>query len=176
MTISRQPILPVRAAVAALVLACAAPAAAQVLGPPPSATKTPTATAPVPGVPPSADWRAALTELKLAPQGDVVRKKRHLEVDATTSDGRRVTVSFDLSGRVWEIEDESYEKSRSRDGSAIDPAVAVQAVARAGFAEPAATEAKKNHTVVRARTQKGEAVDLHVDRAGYIYKQVWMRP
>ena len=42
--------------------------------------------------------------------------------------------------------------------------------------EPAAGEVKKNHTVVRARTQKGEAVDLHVDRGGYIYKQIWVRP
>jgi hypothetical protein len=85
-------------------------------------------------------------------------------------------VSFDPMGRVWEIEDESYEKKRYGDVGAVDPAVAVQAVARAGFTEPAAVEVKKNHTVVRARTQKGEAVDLHVDRGGYIYKQIWMRP
>ena len=124
------------------------------------------------GAQPSADWRAALTELKLAPSGDVVRKKRHMEVDATTADGRRVLVSFDLTGRVWEIEDKFHEKKR--DGRPVDPAAAVQAVARAGFAEPAAGEV--NHTVVRARTQKGEAVDLHVDRGGYIYKQIWVRP
>lgn len=166
----RHPILPVRAAIAALVLACAAPAAAQVLGPPPAPSPTAAAT----GAPPSADWRAAMTELKLAPQGDVVRKKRHMEVDATTADGRRVVVSFDLTGRVWEIEDESHEKKR--DGRPVDPTAAVQAVARAGFAEPATGEVKKNHTVVRARTQKGEAVDLHVDRGGYIYKQIWVRP
>jgi hypothetical protein len=171
MTTTRQLIAsPVRAAVAALVLACAGPVAAQVLGPPP----TPAVGAPSPGAQPSADWRAALTELKLAPSGDVVRKKRHMEVDATTADGRRVLVSFDLTGRVWEIEDESHEKKR--DGRPVDPAAAVQAVARAGFAEPAAGEVKKNHTVVRARTQKGEAVDLHVDRGGYIYKQIWVRP
>jgi len=177
MTITRQLILfPVRAAAAVLILACATPVAAQVLGPPPSAVQPTTAGNAAPGAPPSADWRAALTDLKLVPDGDVVRKKRHLEVDATTSDGRRVTVSFDLSGRVWEIEDESYEKKRSGDGRPIDSAAAVQAVARAGFAEPTAGEVKKNHTVVRARTQKGEAVDVHVDRTGYIYKQIWVRP
>ena len=173
---TRQPILsPLRAAVAALVLACAAPVTAQVLGPPPSATQPPTAGVPTPNAA-SADWRAALTELKLTPSGDVVRKKRHMEVDATTADGRRVVVSFDLTGRVWEVEDESHEKKRNGDGRPVDPAAAVQAVARAGFAEPAAGEVKKNHTVVRARTQKGEAVDLHVDRGGYIYKQIWVRP
>ena len=108
MTTTRQLIAsPVRAAVAALVLACAGPVAAQVLGPPP----TPAVGAPSPGAQPSADWRAALTELKLAPSGDVVRKKRHMEVDATTADGRRVLVSFDLTGRVWEIEDESTKRN-----------------------------------------------------------------
>jgi hypothetical protein len=179
MTTTRQMILsPVRAAVAAVVLTCAGHAAGQVLGPPPSAAQTPIAAvpAPVPGVPPSTDWRASLAELNLAPRGDIVRKKHHMEVDATTSDGRRVVVSFDLMGRIWETEDESHDKNRYGDLRAIDPAVAVQAAARAGFAEPSAVEVKKNHTVVRARTQKGEAVDLHIDRGGYIYKQVWVRP
>lgn len=178
MTTTRQMILsPVRAAVAALVLTCAGHAAAQVLGPPPNVAQPPTAggPAPVPGVQPSADWRASLAELKLEPRGDIVRKKRHMEVDATTADGRRVVVSFDLMGRIWETEDGSYDKKRSRDSRPIDPAAAVQAAARAGFAEPSAIQIKKNHTVVRARTQKGEAVDLHVDRDGYIYKQVWVR-
>ena len=87
-----------------------------------------------------------------------MRKKRHMEVDATTAEGR-VRVFFDLTGRVWEIEDESHGNILM---SAVYLAVS-QAVARAGFAEPAAGEVKKNHTVVRARTQKGEAVDLHVD-------------
>jgi hypothetical protein len=179
MTTTRQMILsPVRAAVAALVLACTGPAAAQVLGPPPSAAQAPTTgvPAPPPGVQPSADWRASLTELKLTPRGDLARKKHHMEMDAITSDGRRVVVSFDLMGRLWEIEDESHDKNRYGDFRAIDPASAVQAAARAGFAEPSAGEVKKNHTVVRARTQKGETVDLHIDRGGYIYKQVWVRP
>lgn len=179
MTTSRQMILsPVRAAATALVLAYAVPAAAQVLGPPPSAAPPPASAvpAPPPGAQPSADWRASLAELKLTPRGDLVRKKHHMEMDAITSDGRRVVVSFDLMGRLWEIEDESHDKNRYGDFRTIDPAVAVQAAARAGFAEPSAGEVKKNHTVVRARTQKGETVDLHVDRGGYIYKQVWIRP
>jgi hypothetical protein len=179
MTTKRQMILSrARAAVTAFVLTCAGHAAAQVLGPPPSAAQTPTAVvpSPVPGVLPSPDWRASLAELKLAPRGDIVRKKHHMEVDATSTDGRRVVVSFDLKGRVWETEDEFHDKNRYGDHRAIDPAVAVQAAARAGFAEPSAVEVKKNHTVVRVRTQKGETVDLHIDRGGYIYKQVWVRP
>jgi hypothetical protein len=179
MMTTRQVILsPVRAAVAALALAYPGHAAAQVLGPPPSAAQPPAAgmPAPAPGVQPSTDWRAALAELKLTPRGDLVRKKHHMEVDATTADGRRVVVSFDLMGRLWETEDESHDKNRYGDFRAVDPAVAVQAAARAGFAEPSAVEVKKNHTVVRARTQKGETVDLHIDRGGYIYKQVWVRP
>jgi len=179
MTTTRQMILsPVRAAAAALALACTAPAAAQVLGPPPTAAQAPAAgvAAPPLGAQPSADWRGSLAELKLTPRGDLARKKHHMEMDAITSDGRRVVVSFDLTGRLWEIEDESHDKNRYGDFRAIDPAAAVQAAARAGFAEPSASEVKKNHTVVRARTLKGETVDLHIDRGGYIYKQVWLRP
>jgi hypothetical protein len=163
------------AGLVAIVLALSGSASAQVLGPPPE--RAPRASSEDPGPRnASADWRTALAGLKLTPRSDLVRKKHHFEVDATTDDGRRVVVSFDLMGHLWEVEDEDHDKDRYGKSRPVDSAAAVQAAGRAGFADASAVETKKNHTVVRARTREGETVDLHVDRGGYIYKQVWVRP
>jgi hypothetical protein len=156
--------LPVAASLAHLPM----PASAQVLGPPPV---PPVQTQPGQ---PAADWRQTLTDLKLTPQGGLERKRRHSEVDAVTPDGRRVTVSFDPQGRIWEIEAEDHEKDRYGDRQPLDTGAAVEAVRRAGFQEPALQETKRHHSVVRARTDKGAIVDLHVDRGGVIYRQVWV--
>lgn len=151
-------------------------ATAQVLGPPPSSAPVVVPVGPIaPSTTPAVDWRAALAELKITPRGTLISKKHHMEVDATTQDGRRVIVSLDLAGRLWEIEDEYHDKSRYENSRPVDSSAAIQAAARAGFVEPVAVEVKKNHTVVRARNRKGEAVNLHVDRSGYIYKQIWVR-
>jgi hypothetical protein len=156
--------LPVAATLAHLPM----PAAAQVLGPPPAPQ-----TQVQPGQP-AADWRQTLGELKLTPQGVLERKRHHSEVDAVTADGRRVTVSFDPQGRIWEIEVEDHDKYRYGDSRPLDTGAAVEAARRAGFQEPALYETKRHHAVVRARTDKGATVDLHVDRGGVIYKQVWI--
>jgi hypothetical protein len=166
---------PVPVALVVLALALGGFASAQVLGPPPDRAARVPSEVPAPR-PTPADWRTTLAGLRLTPQGDLVRKKHHSEVSATTSDGRHVIVSFDPMGHLWEIEDENHDKHRYGESRPVDPAAAVQAAGQAGFTEPSVVETKKNHTVVRARTREGEAVDLHVDRGGYIYKQVWLRP
>jgi hypothetical protein len=170
----RQTTYPIRAALVALAVALGGSASAQVLGPP-SDRASRAASEDLAPRRALADWRTTLAALKLNPHGDLVRKK-HSEVTATTADGRRVAVSFDLMGNLWEVEDENHDKHRYGESRPVDPAAAVQAAGRAGFAETSVVETKKNHTVVRARTREGEAVDLHVDRGGYIYKQVWLRP
>lgn len=176
MSIARLTLSLLAAASMTTALALSGPGMAQVLGPPPS--PAPALAGPAPGAPatePAGDWRAVLADLKLATRGAPIRKKHHMEVGASTEDGRAVIVSFDLAGRLWEVEDEHHDKKRSEDYRPVDPSAAVQAASRAGFGEAAPVEVKKHHTVVRARTKKGEAVDLHVDRSGYIYKQVWLR-
>jgi hypothetical protein len=155
--------LPVALALAVL----PALAGAQVLGPPPSPR------AEGPSSPQAADWRVVLSDLKLTPRGELQRKKHHSEIDAVTGDGRRVSVSFDLQGRISEIEAEDHEKDRS-ERRTLDTQAAVEAVRRAGFQDPALRYVKRHHAVVQARTDKGAAVDLHVDRGGVIYKQVWV--
>jgi hypothetical protein len=146
-------------------------ATAQVLGPPPTASAT---GAPPVGSAATFNPRTALEALQIRPVGELKRKKHHFETDAIMSDGRRVIVSFDLSGRLWEIEHAEHDKHRYGDGP-INADSAVQAVRSAGFGNPSVREIKRNHTVVGAVTRNNEAVELHVDRGGVIYKQVWMR-
>ncbi len=165
-----------RAAFIVAALGSSGLATAQVLGPPPSNAPVIAPGAPIaPSTTPAADWRDTLAELKITARGNLISKKHHMEVDGTTADGRRVIVSFDPAGRLWEVEDEFHDKSRYENSRPVDPSAAIQATSRAGFTEPVAVEVKKNHTVVRARNRKGETVDLHVDRGGYIYKQVWVQ-
>ncbi len=155
----------------AVVLSGSLAATAQVLGPPPQAQAPQTAAAP--GAAPF-DARAALESLQLRPVGPLIRKKRHMEIDAAMADGRRVVVSFDLSGRLWEIEHAEHDKRRYGDGP-VNTTAAMEAVRNAGFSNPTVRETKRHHTVVSATTRKGEPVELHVDQGGVIYKQVWVR-
>jgi hypothetical protein len=158
---------PLKAAILAALVLAPSMGGAQVLGPPP-AQPAPTAQ------PASQDWRAVLSALKIRPTGALERRKHHSEVEGVTEAGRTVTVSLDPQGRIWEIEDENHERP---EGVLAMPngQAAVDAVRRAGFANPVLAETKRRHSVVRAATAAGEAVDLHVDAASYIYKQVWVR-
>jgi hypothetical protein len=47
--------------------------------------------------------------------------------------------------------------------------------ANAGFTPEGHIERRKHHAVVPARNKAGEALELHVDKQGYIFKQVWRR-
>jgi hypothetical protein len=153
---------------------------AQVLGPAPQSGRgevSSTAPAQISPAQVSAtpfDARSALAALQMRPVGEVVRKKHHIETEAAMSDGRRVIVSFDLAGRLWEIEHAEHDKHRYGEG-AVNGASAAEAVRAAGFTHSSVREVKRNHTVVGAMTQKNEPVELHVDRGGVIYKQVWVR-
>jgi hypothetical protein len=148
-------------------------ASAQVLGPAPGPETTGRAI-PVPGMPQSFDPAATLSDLNLKPIGPLERKRRHYEVEAMMQDGRRVSVTFDMMGRVSEIEREDFEPNRTA-GFVTDPAPMLERVRQAGFTNPALSEMKRQHAVIRATTQKNEPVELHVDNSGTIYKQVWLR-
>jgi hypothetical protein len=120
------------------------------------------------------DIEATLAALQLTPMGPPVRKKRHTELMARMSNDRTVYVSFDRFGRIAAIEDAVHDK----------PAVAARALSRddyldiarrAGFAPLDELEARKHHVELLSRNRAGELIELHIDRAGSIYKQVWVR-
>ncbi len=103
-----------------------------------------------------------------------LRKRHHIEVLAQTPEGRKLYVSFDRDGRLWEIEDAAYDRDRvvPRNLSASDFA---RLAREAGFTPTGEIEERRRHVELEARNRAGETLTLHIDRAGVIYKQVWQR-
>jgi hypothetical protein len=121
-----------------------------------------------------AQFSATLQRLGLTPVGVALRKKHHTEIAARMADGRTVFVAFDRAGRLLEIEDATHEREKGREDRAQSP-TELDAIARAaGFVPTGERERKKHHVEVIARNQAGELLELHIDRSGYIYKQVWL--
>jgi hypothetical protein len=115
-----------------------------------------------------------LAGLSLQPLGEAVRKRHHTEILARMTDGRSVYVSFDLSGRLWEIEDASHDRQAVPEAfMPLTDAELLQKASEAGFAPEAFVERRKHHSVIAARNTAGEPLELHLDRRGYIFKQVW---
>lgn len=130
------------------------------------------ATTPPTFVPPGI--AAILQDLGLTPIGAPVRKKQHTEVLARLPDGRTVYVSLDRSNRLWEIEDAEHQKN-----SAAPPGFTRDDYARlareAGFSPTGDFEQKRNHVELEVTNRRGERLELHMDLAGTIYKQIWLR-
>jgi hypothetical protein len=116
-----------------------------------------------------------LRGLGLTPVTALSREDAHLEVDAMTADGRRLSVSFDLAGRLWEIEDANHDKDNVAEWRDLGADDIRRFVTDAGFGFGRLLEEKPRHVVVRATTREGANVVLHMDRNGYIYKQIWPR-
>jgi hypothetical protein len=166
------------AAALAAAIAIPAIATAQVLGTPPAAPAI-GATAPAgQALPGTSGWRAALAEMKLTPRGEPYATKKHMEVLATNADGRTLEVKFDFYGRIDSVTDANHRPGSgllSGWRSAAAPADLDRTVRDAGFTPLGAFQTRKHHIEVMARNQRGEAVGLHIDQSGYIYKQVWLR-
>lgn len=152
----------------ALVLAAGLPAVAQILGPAPAPGSASGQTL-------SGEPLETLRRMGLTPVSPLSREEEHLEVEAQAPDGRRLSVSFDLSGRLWEIEDERHDKDGVPEWRDLDAEAVRRFVTEAGFGFGRVLEEKKRHVVVRATTRDGANVVLHMDRNGYIYKQIWLR-
>jgi hypothetical protein len=123
----------------------------------------------------SGDIHAVLASLQLTPVGPPVRKKHHTEVTARMPDGRTVYVSFDRFGRIDEIEDATHDKSKVAVARPLVRNDYLDVARRAGFDPLDEMETKKHHVELLARNRAGELLELHIDRAGTIYKQVWVR-
>ena len=161
----------IRAAAMAMALAMPLTATAQVLGPP--------AASPAPGIStipgPSIDTAKALTTLGLTPRGEVYRAKKHHQIMATTKQGRGVIVAFDWAGRVKSITDANHRKGGVYAATMPTQAQLEASAQTSGFEPLGVVETKRHHVVMRARNQQSEMLDLHIDFAGAIYKQVWLR-
>jgi hypothetical protein len=141
-------------------------------GPAPTAL-SPSATPPVAVPPERTGITAILQDLGITPIGAPVRKKHHTEILARMPDGRTVYVSLDRSDRLWEIEDAEHDKK-----SAVPRGLRRDDYARlareAGFTPTGGFEQKRNHVELEVTNRRGERLELHMDLAGTIYKQIWL--
>lgn len=163
-------------------------------GSPPQASAVPVPPAPQATIPPAdatgrpdplvqmlmrpvdpATLRASLEGAGLTPAGSPVRHDKHTEIPARDARGRAWVVSLDRFGRIEESEIADYDDdavpSRATFGVSDIPAI----VEREGFRARAQAERRPEHFEVIATTRNGEMVELHIDFAGQIYKQVWIR-
>jgi hypothetical protein len=135
------------------------------------------AATPPPALPaePGADGVLAVVRtLGLTPVDAPVTKKHHIEVLARMADGRSVYVSFDRAGRLWEIEDAAYDRDAATPRN-LARADYDRLARAAGFMPTGGSDERRRHVELEATNRAGERLALHIDRAGYIYKQVWLR-
>jgi hypothetical protein len=121
------------------------------------------------------DIKAALAKLQLTPIGQPVRKKHHTEIMARMGDARTVFVSFDRFGRIGAIEDAVHDKATVVAARPLSRDDYLDVARRAGFEPLDDLQTKKHHVELLGRNRAGDLIELHIDRAGYIYKQVWVR-
>jgi hypothetical protein len=121
------------------------------------------------------DIMAALAARQLTPIGLPVRKTRHTEVMARMANGRTVFVSFDRFGRIDEIEDAAHDREAVVASRALSRSDYLDIARRAGFDPLDELEVRLHHVRLLSRNHASELVELHIDRAGYIYRQVWVR-
>jgi hypothetical protein len=146
------------------------------LAPLPGAASTalsPTATPPAAVPPERTGIPAILRDLSLTPIGAPVRKKHHTEILARMPDGRTVYVSLDRSDRLWEIEDAEHDK-KSAVARGLTRDDYTRLAREAGFKPTGGFEQKRNHVELEATNRRGERLELHIDLAGTIYKQIWL--
>jgi hypothetical protein len=115
-----------------------------------------------------------LKDAGLTAIGEPVRHPKHIEIPARTGAGKNVIVSLDRFGRLDEIEDADRDRER-RPAQTIGPADAERFAREAGYSIREAPEQRKHHYEILATNAKGEILELHMDFAGNIYKQVWVR-
>ncbi|WP_204307274.1 hypothetical protein, partial [Enterobacter hormaechei] len=82
--------------------------------------------------------------------------------------------SLDRFGRIEEIEIADYDDDSVPDRPAFAVADVAQRVAREGFRPQATAERRPQHFEILVLNVRSELVELHVDFAGQIYKQVWL--
>ena len=116
-----------------------------------------------------------LQDMNFTAMGEPVRHPKHVEIPARAADGKLVIVSLDRFGRLDEIEDADHDKDRVPESRSITPADVERIARDAGFTPSESVERRKRHFEILATNRNGETIELHVDLAGRIYKQVWVR-
>ncbi|QCI66891.1 hypothetical protein [Phreatobacter stygius] len=107
--------------------------------------------------------------------GAPIRDGKDTEVAVRDGQGRRWIASLDRFGRLDEVELEDYDDDRVPRRPGFAGPELVQMVARLGFQARGPAEPHDDHFEILVLNGRSELIELHVDFAGQIYKQVWVR-
>jgi F0F1-type ATP synthase membrane subunit c/vacuolar-type H+-ATPase subunit K len=119
--------------------------------------------------------RAAIEAAGFSMAGSPVRHDKHTEIPVRDARGRAWVAWLDRFGRLEEVEIVDYDESRVPDQPGFAPGEVGSLVQREGFAPRGTAERHRHHFEILAANRRSELVELHVDFAGQIYKQVWVR-
>ena len=119
--------------------------------------------------------RSAIEAAGFSVAGGAVRHDKHTEVPVRDGRGRNWVAWLDRFGRLEEVEIVDYDEDRVHSSPSFSAEDLGRLVGREGFQARAAATPKRHHFEVLATNARSELVELHVDYAGQIYKQVWIR-
>lgn len=118
---------------------------------------------------------ATLQAAGFAVIGAPVRDGKDTQVAVRDSQGRGWTASLDRFGRLGEAELADYDDDDVPERPGFAAQEVIQTVAREGFQARGPVERHHDHFEILALNRRSELIELHVDFAGQIYKQVWVR-
>jgi hypothetical protein len=119
--------------------------------------------------------RTTLEGIGFKPAGSPVRHEKDTEIPVRDSQGRAWVAWLDRFGRASEIEIVDYDDDKVPEKPAFNPTDLPSMIAKEGFQARAQAERRPEHFEILATNQRSELVELHIDFAGQIYKQVWVR-
>ena len=119
--------------------------------------------------------RAALEGAGFTPAGNIVRHENDNEIPVRDARGAAWVALLDKSGTALEVEIVDYDEDEVPETPAFDAASLPAMIAKEGFQARGEAELKSDHFEIKAVNRRSEPVELHVDFAGQIYKQVWLR-
>ncbi|MDF2118881.1 hypothetical protein PY365_25255 [Roseiarcaceae bacterium H3SJ34-1] len=107
--------------------------------------------------------------------GNPVRHEQTMEVPVRDAEGHNWVAWLDKAGRASEVEIVDYEEDKVPEAPTFRPEDLPGMIAKDGFQSRGEAERRPEHFEIRAVNQRSELVNLYVDFAGQIYKQVWVR-
>jgi hypothetical protein len=119
--------------------------------------------------------RASLRGTGFAATGNPVRHEHDMEIPVRDSEGHAWVAWLDNAGRASEVEIVDYDEDKVLEAPAFNPADLPNMIAKEGFQARGAVERRPEHFEIRAVNKRSELIELHIDFAGQIYKQVWIR-
>jgi len=119
--------------------------------------------------------RASLRGTGFATAGNLVRHAQDMEIPVRDADGHTWVAWLDNAGRASEVEIVDYDEDKVPEAPTFNPQDLPRMIAKDGFQARGEARLRPEHFEIRAINKRQELVELHVDFAGQIYKQVWIR-